>query len=137
MRNYKAEQILDAASFPATWVSNLQQKHIDLLIERILFFMMDNKLSERQGNNFVSFMNSIDNNKAMMIALLLVSNQHIFTKNFYSDYVKQIISEKLPNSALSNMLNLLSNKKSDFLKESKKLNSKLIKYADSKIESPL
>mgnify|MGYP000868252597 FL=1 len=74
MKNYKAETILNSSSFPEIWVSNLQEKHIDLLIERILFFMMDNKeLSDLQWGNLIRFCEVISPHKSQVMFVLLTN----------------------------------------------------------------
>jgi len=100
MKNYKAETILNSSSFPELWVSNLQEKHIDLLIERILFFMMDNKeLSDLQWGNLIRFLEAIEAKKFYkFFASLAGSNNEQFIT-----YIKK---KRLPTSFSSSLLTL-------------------------------
>lgn len=134
MRNYKAEQILDAATFPSLWVSNLQEKHIDLLIERILFYMVDHEqLTEKQWENFNCFVNAIDKMKSIAFVFSIwSSNTHLFMPHIKSAYFKQVLfnDESCIAFAISELKSETQNKQ--LAKERNKLSSKVAKYAESK-----
>jgi len=90
MKNYKAETILNSSSFPEIWVSNLQEKHIDLLIERILFFMMDNKeLSDLQWGNLIRFCETISPDKFYKF-FVVVMNDKVFMNHIKNSQCSQL-----------------------------------------------
>lgn len=136
MRNYKAEQILDAATFPSLWVSNLQEKHIDLLIERILFYMVDHEqLTEKQWENFNCFLTTIDKMKSIaFVCAIMYPNTHLFMPHIKSAYFKQALfnNESCIAFAISKLNSAAQNKQ--LAKEQNRLGSKVAKYAESKIK---
>jgi len=136
MRNYKAEQILDAATFPSLWVSNLQEKHIDLLIERILFYMIDHEqLTEKQWENFNCFVNAIDKMKSIAFVFSIwSSNTHLFMPHIKSAYFKQVLFNNNNESCIAFAISELKSEtqRKQIAKVQNRLGSKVVKYAESK-----
>lgn len=98
MKNYKAETVLNSSSFPELWVETLSEKHIDLLIERILIFLMDHdQLSDKQLENFNRFLDRMPHERLCQIVIPLM-DRNLFHMNHILGHIKGHAGELFSNN---------------------------------------